>query len=141
MSEHPPTTPNTTRTDNPSVTPSPECPEIGECPTSTVREPVPTGADRIHITDAARGRTRCGRDCTTEKATPMDPNAGVSDEWVLRRLGNTVDGRRMCPECARTYLGTEPGRVSWRHRLASISVYGRDTRHHLGGPLEVVRNV
>ena len=127
--------------DTPTIMPSPECPEIGECPTHTVREhvdaPLP---DRIHITDAARGLTRCGRDCTPAETTPMDSNAGVADESVLRRLGRTVDGARMCPECARKYLGTESGSVSWRHRLASIAVYGRDTRHHLGGLPEVTRD-
>ena len=141
MSERLPTTPNATRTDSPSVAAAMECPEIGECPTATVREPIATGADRIHITDRARGRTRCGRDCSLEPATPMAKNAGESDEWVLRRLGNTVDGRRMCPECARRYLGTEPGRVSWRHRLASIRIHGKDTRHHLGGRPEVMDRV
>lgn len=119
--------------------PDPECPEIGECPTATVLERISTSRDRIHVTTHDRDRTRCGRDCKTKIARPMDPNAGESDEWVVKRLGATVEGRRMCPVCARRYLGTEPGHVSWRHRLATVSVRGKDTRHHLGGQPEVGR--
>lgn len=122
-----------------SLDPDPECPEIGECPTATVLERVATSRDRIHVTTHDRDRTRCGRDCKTKIARPMDTNAGRADEWVLKRLGSTVGGARMCTECARVYLGTESGRVSWRHRLASIAVYGQDTRHHLGGLPEVGR--
>lgn len=122
----------------PTVEDESECQiKVGHCPTSTVREYTDTGPDRIHVTTQDRDRTRCGQDCAPAKTKSMDSNAGEADEMVVAHLGTTLDGGRMCPECARRYLGTKAGDVSWRHRLASVGVYGKDTRHHLGGTPEV----
>ena len=108
----------------------PECPEVGECPTATVREPAEararqTDAPRVHITDETGDRTRCGHSCATADPTPMPENVAVADEWVVAHLGRDGDVE-VCVACARAYLGTERAAVSWRHRLAAQVVYGRD---------------
>ena len=136
MSSEAPETPTKAHMPTPDAgpVPEPECPEVGECPTSTINAGVAERLRRrdrgidtplVHITADTSDRTRCGKACPDEEPAPMPTNAGIADEWVVEHLGRRGPVE-VCHECALAYLGTEQASISWRHRLAAQAVYGRD---------------